>query len=112
MEPIIEMIHEAKNAGYIVLVPKKITSYFYITDGQDIGYCQYNNLQGKTFSTVHKANKYTGTGYEAFSMSEALRYKPAWASNDGNTISKYTGPIEFIKNHWQELNEYNGEVQQ
>jgi hypothetical protein len=106
MGPIQEMIATAKNSGFAVFAPENLTSYFWITDGQRVGYCQFDNLRGPTFSTVHKANKYTGTGYGAANMHESLQHKPNWATNDGANIVKYSGPAEFIAKHWQKLISY------
>lgn len=106
MTPLEEMIKDAKLAGYTVLIPEKPTTYFYFTDGQRIGYAQADRLHGPTFSTVHKANKYTGTGYDARDMTEALQHKPAWSANDGNTVHKYKDAAEFIAKHWQPLRKY------
>lgn len=98
-----KLIKEAKEKGYRVLTPEKLSTYFWIFNGNNIGYCQYDNVYGVSYSTVHKANKYTGTGYKAASMEESVMNKPVWASNDGSTVYKYSGPAEFINKHWQKL---------
>ncbi len=101
-----QMIEQAKAAGFTVYGPEKLTSYFYITDGQRVGYCQADRLRGPTFSTVHKANRQNGTGYHADSMTEALQHKPAWAANDGLPAPKYKDAADFLAQHWQPLKQY------
>ena len=100
-----EMLDAAKAAGYTVIAPEELSTYFWITDGTHIGYAQADRLRGPTFSTVHKANKHTGTGYHADSMEESLAYKPRWVT-DGVAVPKWSGPNEFIAKHWQPLKQY------
>jgi hypothetical protein len=106
MDELKRMIKAAKAQGLQVIAPEELTTYFWITDGQRIGYAQADRLRGPTFSTVHKANKYTGTGYAARDMAEALQHKPSWAANGGSTVHKWSGPAEFIAKHWQPLKQY------
>jgi hypothetical protein len=100
-----ELIDEAKRQGFTVYAPETLTTYFYLTEGDRIGYAQADRLTGPTFSTVHKPCKYTGTGYRAATMAEALSHRPSWAMHDGNVI-KYRNPAEFIAKHWQPLKQY------
>ena len=105
MTPLEEMIKDAKLAGHSVLIPEEPTTYFWITDGQRLGYCQADRLRGPVFSTVHKPCKHAGTGYDARDMTEALSHRPAWAMHDAPVI-KYQNAAEFIANHWQPLRKY------
>jgi len=100
-----EMIEAAKTQGLQVIAPEKLTTYFWITDGTRLGYCQVDRLRGLTFSTVHKPCKHAGTGYEAASMVNALENRPRWASGDAPVV-KWNGPAEFIAKHWQPLIQY------
>jgi hypothetical protein len=93
-----ELIQEAKRQGFTVYAPETLTTYFWFTDGDRIGYAQ----EGPSFSTVHKPCNHAGTGYKTESMSRALERRPSWAANDAPVI-KYTGPAEFIAKHWQPL---------
>lgn len=107
MTTLAAMIEAAKAQGLQVIGPEEPTTYFWVTDGRRLGYCQHEGpFRTPTFSTVHKANKYTGTGYAARNMAEALQHKPAWATNDGNTVHKYKDAAEFIAQHWQPLKQY------
>ena len=100
-----ELINEAKRQGFTVYAPEALTTYFYLTDGDRIGYAQADRLRGPAFFTVHKPCSHAGTGYKAESMAEALSHRPSWAMNDGKVI-KYNGPAEFIAKHWQPLKKY------
>ena len=105
MTAIQEMIEDAKREGFQVIAPEKLTTYFWITDGTRLGYCQADRLRGPSFSTVHKPCKHAGTGYEAASMVRALDNRPGWASGDAPVV-KYRDPAEFIAKHWQPLIQY------
>lgn len=105
MTPIDDLIQQAKREGYAVYAPEKLTSYFYIVSGDAIGYCQYNNFKGASFSTVHLPCSHAGTGYAAESMAGALMHRPSWASNDAPVI-KYKNAADFLARHWQPLKQY------
>lgn len=101
-----ELINEAKRQGFTVYAPEELSTYFYFTDGERIGYAQHNNpFRAPEFSTVHKPCKHAGTGYNAATMAEALSHRPSWAMNDAPVI-KYNGPAEFIAKHWQPLKQH------
>lgn len=104
-EELRQMIEDAKRQGLIVIAPLQITSYFWITDGTRLGYCQCTRMTGPSFSTVHKPCKHAGTGYEAASMAKALEHRPGWASQD-EEVTKYRDPAEFIAKHWEPLTTY------
>ena len=101
-----ELITEAKAHGLTVYGPENLTTYFWVTDGQRIGYCQHGNpYRPAEFSTVHKPCKHAGTGYKAATMAEALSHRPSWATNDA-PVTKYKDAAEFIAKHWQPLTQY------
>jgi hypothetical protein len=101
------LIDSLKEKGLQVFGPEKLTSYVFFTDGTRIGYGQYNNVGGVKFSTVHKANKYTGTGFEAQDAQAALGFAPHWASeSDRQSVVKYRDFAEFQKKNWQTLVQY------
>jgi hypothetical protein len=100
-----ELIQEAKRQGFAIYAPEALSTYFYFTDGERIGYAQADRLKGPSFSTVHKPCKHAGTGYKADTMAEALSHRPSWAMNDAPVI-KYRDPAEFIAKHWQPLKQY------
>jgi hypothetical protein len=97
-----KLIDEAKNQGFTVYAPENLTTYFWFSESDRLGYAQIDRLRGATFSTVHKPCKHAGTGYKADTMAEALSHRPGWAVNDGSVI-KYSSPAEFIAKHWQPL---------
>jgi hypothetical protein len=97
-----ELIQEAKRQGFTVYAPETLSTYFYFTNGERIGYAQADRTKGPSFSTVHKPCRHAGTGYKAGSFAEALSHRPSWAMNDAPVI-KYRDPAEFIAKHWQPL---------
>lgn len=105
MTPTQEMIEQAKREGFTVYAPETLTNYFYISKAEKIGYCQCNRTTGPSFSTVHKPNRTTGTGYKADSMAEAIAHRPSWANNDA-PVNKYKSTADFLASHWQPLKQY------
>ena len=103
---IFEFIDYAKSQGFEVYAPEKLTSYFYITKENKIGYCENNNLIGPKYSTVHKPNKESGTGFVVDNMQDTLIDSPQWAGNLSNTVIKYKSIDDFIVKHWQKLIKY------
>lgn len=99
---IYELINQAKEHGFTVYGPADLTTYFYFTDGQRVGYCQADRIGGPSWATVHKPNPTTGTGYKAGSFAEALGFAPAWAG-DRSTVRKYADWADFAAKHWQPL---------
>lgn len=97
-----QLIAQAKEQGFSVYAPEKSSSYFYFSKDNKIGYCQYTNMRGVIFSTVHKAKPSTGTGFAADSFDDALSIMPPWASSN-STVIKYNSLTEFLEKHWQPL---------
>lgn len=85
----------------------RLSTYFYFTDGTNIGYCQDAYFGGIQFSTVHKPNKNCGTGfgldengiYEP-TVEDALRafiIAPNWAKpRDRQAVVKFKSWDEFF----------------
>ena len=102
-----ELITEAKGHGFTVYGPENLTTYFYFTDGEKIGYCQADPLCGPKFCTVNKPCQQVGTGFAAKSFDEALSFAPPWAySYDRAQIVKYKNWQEFARQNWQPLTQY------
>ena len=97
-----DLIQQAKKKGFEVYAPEKLTSYFYFSKDDKVGYAQLDRMTGPSFSTVHKPNKSTGTGYKVGSFSEALCFKPMWACSR-DVVVKYDSLSDFLKKHWQPL---------
>lgn len=97
-----QFIEQAKEQGFSVYAPEKLSSYFYFSKDNNIGYCQYTNARGVSFSTVHKANLYTGTGFAVDSFEQALGNRSHWASAT-TTVIKFNSLTEFLDKHWQPL---------
>lgn len=102
MSTIHQLIEKAKEQGFEVYAPKDLSSYFYFSKDDKIGYCQFNEYRGASFSTVHKANSTSGTGYKVDSFEQALINRPHWASS-GDPVVKYSSLEEFLRKHWQPL---------
>ena len=99
------LITLAKSKGLQVYAPSNLTSYIYITDGIRVGYCQFNNVGGESFSTVHKPCKSNGTGFMVDHMDDVFIVKPQWISGS-TTVNKYKSFENFQANHWNKLIEY------
>ena len=105
-----ELINYAETlqaAGMTVLVPKNESgNYIAFGDDKNVGYCQIDYFGGFSFSTVHKPNTSTGTGYRVAdgigrpTLQHALgsfAFAPAWASErDLSTIVKYKGVLAYL----------------
>jgi len=96
-----QFISQAKEEGFSVYAPEKLSSYFYFSKDNKIGYCQYNNFRGVSFSTIHKGNPHTGTGFTVSSFDEALCIRPHWAGD--TPVIKFNSMADFLNNHWQPL---------
>lgn len=105
MSAIQELINEAKRQGFDVYGPETLTSYFYVTKDDKIGYCQFDRITGAAFATVHKPNRYTGTGYRVDNFEQSIMHRAPWASS-GESIVKYASLDEFRRKHWQPLSQY------
>ena len=91
-------------AGWKVIAPesKRRSSYFHFSDdGINVGYVQWEDFGGASFSTVHKPNRCCGTGFSMGRDSgnysptledakRAFAFAPHWAkSRDREAVSKY-----------------------
>lgn len=105
------LIKDAIKLGYKVFAPteglRDKVEYVYFTDGTRIGYCEYNQLEGFCFSTVHKPSRQNGTGgsvvrgldyYEGIAdyIPQSMAYVPSWW-NCGQ-VEKYRDFEQFNKN--------------
>ena len=94
-----EFIEVLKKDGFQVLTPKESKTYCVFTKDNKIGYCQIGSSGLFDFSTVHKPNGKTGTGYRIHSdiaepttkhAEDALVLAPHWGNTkDIETIVKY-----------------------
>lgn len=84
---------------------KRIT-YLTISKGDNVGYVERSYFGGLSFTTKHKPNSESGTGYQIEDgvvnpkIENALRtfaYKPYWAMNDNVEIQKYKDINEYFK---------------
>jgi hypothetical protein len=85
-----------KSCGYRVFMRKPSDKYCFYTDGERIGYAQWSDIR-TVVSTVHKANRTTGTGFHVGdaitpdTLRDAIRcHTPNWArAGDAGTVKKY-----------------------
>ena len=95
-------------SGLAVYYPEKPTTYFWFSDGINIGYVQIETA-GFSFSTVHLPNKESGTGFESSKevfpaiVQDALKafHTPRWASQ--MPCVKYRDWGQFESGCWQKL---------
>jgi len=82
------------------------TNWLIISKNNNIGYIQKERFIGFGFSTKHKPNRQSGTGYQVETeiinpkIENALNtfcYKPNWALNDNVEIQKYKDIDEYLK---------------
>jgi len=86
LEPLVKKLLKDNMSVYTTLYSKdRKNTWIYFTDGINIGYTQYDKYTGLDFSTVHKPNKSTGTGFKVGSLPEQEYWKafskPYWAFN-------------------------------
>ena len=108
---LLDFAETLKKNGFNVFVNanQKSPSYIKFEDKNgNLGYCQSNDLGGGLdFSTVHKPNKKTGTGYRMGSnvyeptidhAKSAFTRMPHWASSsDWDTIKKYKNMADYME---------------
>lgn len=99
------LILSAKSLALQVYAPVKLTSYFYVTDGINVGYCQFNNVQGETFSTLHKPCPENGTGFMVDKLEEVFITAPLWSRSLAKII-KYKSFNDFQSTCLTKLVEY------
>lgn len=94
--------------GLSVYYPEKPTTYFWFSDGENIGYVQIEKT-GFSFSTVHQPNSQSGTGFQVekhvypATIWDALKtfMVPNWAFRMSHV--KYRDWNQFQSKHWQTL---------
>lgn len=101
-----------RRLGYDVYRRNPNDSWAHFTDGTNIGYIQYGRF-GFDFSTIHKPNTTTGTGFSIAKdlpetiltdnagfeklLKECFAFAPYWASvNDLRSVKKYKNIDEFL----------------
>ena len=93
----IDTIGVFKAAGFDVYAPEKLTSYFWLVRGDAIGYCQVDKYGCMSFSTVHKANTTSGTGFGVDTAESAVDcFAPVWAYTLHHSVKKYKSIEEFL----------------
>ena len=101
------LIDNLKKEGFQVYGPEKLTSYVFFTDGERIGYGQYTRMEGIHYTTVHKPDMQTGTGFRAQDAQAALGFAPHWVHpSDRMSVIKYRDFAEFKTKYWQPLVQY------
>lgn len=92
-----------KQNGFRVFAPEDRLYCFFVL-GNDIGYVECGAF-GFNFSTVHKPNRSTGTGFSVArdcspsldKARECFIFAPAWASRrDQTSVIKYRNWAEYI----------------
>jgi hypothetical protein len=101
-----ETIAKVQSYGLDVYMRNETDSWLIFTDGKRIGYLQEERSSGFTYSTVHKANRTTGTGFqvgrhEAVITKSALEscfvFAPHWVGGgDAKSVEKYRNIAEYI----------------
>lgn len=94
--------------GLAVYYPENASTYFWVSDGENIGYVQIET-SGFSFSTVHRPNRQSGTGFQVekhvypATLQHVLNtFKtPNWARN--MQCTKYQNWDQFQSKHWQNL---------
>jgi hypothetical protein len=101
MKNIPESAAQIKQLGFRVFINPSNPVYAFFSDGVKIGY-----VQGYyKFSSVHKPNKYVGTGFGMAegditldNINKAFGFAPDWASrSDLNNVVKYKDLAAFLK---------------
>jgi len=103
MEKLIEMI---KAAGFTVYRRRAHDNHVFYTDGTRIGYAQFHPMRGYSISSVHQANRTSGTGFEiereVFDIDSAMLkaafcHAPAWADRPSReSVVKYRGMAAYL----------------
>jgi len=111
LEPLFQSaLLELIDAGFDIYIPDglrtttKITFAYFVLDNS-IGYLQFDRMSGIHFSTVHKPNRTTGTGFivadeiTSHFHEYALKsfcHAPFWASSaDRNSVVKFKNWKEY-----------------
>lgn len=77
-------------------------TWFYFTDGTNIGYAQFPRREASKLCSVHKPSKQVGTGFDAGTPAtgaDMLRamtmHAPGWAHRDARHVVKWKSWEEF-----------------
>ncbi len=94
----LETLKEQGFTVYIPVNPSMFNYAFIIDKNENIGYVQYSHIQGFQFTTVHKPNKQTGTGFAVDSIKQVFTHDPCWATtSDRESVIKYKSLGDFLK---------------
>ena len=100
------LIDQIKSYGFDVYMKDPKDTWLYFTNGTSIGYVQDDRISGISFSTVHKPNSQTGTGFrldDGFTNVskdelEKCFQVPQWASVRDRAMTKPYENIEAFIN--------------
>jgi hypothetical protein len=100
----VHFIELIKAQGYRVFIRGEKPTYCFFTDGTRIGYAQWEAYR-QSVSSVHMANKLTGTGFGVAdeitpaSLKEALNMSyPHWATDPCRaSVKKYADMDAYLK---------------
>jgi hypothetical protein len=107
-EMLLETVKTLKGWGFRVFINENNDCYCYISDGKQIGYIEIDRLGGYNFSTKHKENKQTGTGFAIArnavltkeNAEKCFAFAPDWVlGRDLHTVEKYTLD-KYLKTYW------------
>jgi len=96
----------------------RLSTYFFFTDGENIGYCQSGYFGGLRFSTVHKPCRECGTGFGLTDdpglfeptiqdAKQAFIIAPNWASSkDRQAVRKYKNWDEYTSSSINKILSY------
>lgn len=93
-------------AGFGVYMRDKNDTWLIFVDDANLGYLQNNDYGGFSISTLHMANRTTGTGFRVAEdlsevdltrdkLAEAFVVAPAWAMRDAATVRKWRGINDY-----------------
>lgn len=107
-QELLDYANKLKAAGLTVFLPEDARSnYIHFGDDKNVGYCQYAAWEGFSFSTVHKPNRQTGTGFRVHGTigeptvqhaKDTFVLAPYWASAaDKASVVKYNGVRDYVE---------------
>jgi hypothetical protein len=96
-----------RSFGFDVYAPASVTTWCYFTDGRHVAYAQWGVVR-TCVSSVHKANRYTGTGFQIAdkitrqACADALQcVAPGWVSSgERASVRKYDSWEDFAMRFW------------
>jgi hypothetical protein len=107
METVASIMETVKGLGFDVYQRDPADTFCIYSNGHNLAYFQIDPVRGCWHvSTVHKANRQTGTGYrmtegswdtpDRETLEKGFAFCPDWASNaDRRTVKKFDGIGEY-----------------